>query len=209
MASTKTLLEENKKLNPRYALELYTIRLMIQEANMLDQSLRTFLGPQVQLMHALPPVIRAQDSLHERQLNMLVGQGQQLQDGFVSRVGRDIHPPGMNIPQGQGSLQQYFIEPPPSVPPTIFQYPASQPTPPGWSQIHGLHNKLVEMPISQLSGIYAQLVGAVEKGKKHLNAAGGTGGESDIQALLSSPSKARQLLIDIRHLIKLKRQGYA
>ena len=208
MASTKSLLEENKKLNPRYALELYTIRLMIQEADMLDQGLRAVLGPQVQLMHVLPPVIRAEDSLHARQLNILAGQGQQLQDGFVSRVGRNVHPPGMSITQGQDSLQQYFIAPP-SVPPTIFQYSASQPTPLDWSRTHGLHNKLVEMPISQLSGIYAQLMRAVDKGEKHLNAAGGTGGESDMQALLSSPNEARQLLINIRHLIKLKKQRYA
>lgn len=43
MASTKFQLEENKKLNPRYVLELHTIRGMIQEAGSMDKGLRTAL----------------------------------------------------------------------------------------------------------------------------------------------------------------------
>jgi hypothetical protein len=43
MASTKFQLEENKKLNPRYLLELHTIKGMIQEADSMDKGLRTVL----------------------------------------------------------------------------------------------------------------------------------------------------------------------
>jgi hypothetical protein len=39
MTSTKFQLEENKKLNPRYALELHTIRGMIQEADSMYKGL--------------------------------------------------------------------------------------------------------------------------------------------------------------------------
>src|SRR6266702_199063 len=44
MASTKSQLEECKKQNPRYVLELHTIRGMIQEADNMDKGLRTVLG---------------------------------------------------------------------------------------------------------------------------------------------------------------------
>ncbi|KAI9440122.1 hypothetical protein H4582DRAFT_1578776 [Lactarius indigo] len=44
MASTKCQLDECKKSNPRYVLELHTIRGMIQEADNMDKGLRTVLG---------------------------------------------------------------------------------------------------------------------------------------------------------------------
>ena len=44
MVSTKFQLEESKKPNPRYVLELHTIRGMIQEADNMDKGLRTVLG---------------------------------------------------------------------------------------------------------------------------------------------------------------------
>jgi hypothetical protein len=44
MAPTKFQLEESKKPNPRYVLELRTIRRMIQEADDMDKGLRTVLG---------------------------------------------------------------------------------------------------------------------------------------------------------------------
>ncbi|KAH9012696.1 hypothetical protein EDB85DRAFT_2037195 [Lactarius pseudohatsudake] len=44
MASTKCQLEECKKPNPRYVLELHTIQGMIQEAENMDKGLRTVLG---------------------------------------------------------------------------------------------------------------------------------------------------------------------
>jgi hypothetical protein len=44
MASAKFQLDESKKPNPRYVLELHTIRGMIQEADNMDKGLRTVLG---------------------------------------------------------------------------------------------------------------------------------------------------------------------
>jgi hypothetical protein len=43
MASTKFQLEESKKPNQRYILELHTIREMVQEASNMDKGLRTVL----------------------------------------------------------------------------------------------------------------------------------------------------------------------
>ena len=43
MASAKCQLEELKKPNPRYALELHTIRGMIQEADNMDKGLKAVL----------------------------------------------------------------------------------------------------------------------------------------------------------------------
>src|SRR6266849_4002186 len=43
MASAKSQLEELKKPNPRYALELHTIRGMIQEADNMDKGLKAVL----------------------------------------------------------------------------------------------------------------------------------------------------------------------
>ena len=52
MASTKVQLEELKKPDPRYVLELHTIRGMIQEADCMDKGLRAVLGirSQAQMM---------------------------------------------------------------------------------------------------------------------------------------------------------------
>ena len=44
MASTKVQLDEMRKPNPRYILELHTIRGMIQEADNMDKGLKTVLG---------------------------------------------------------------------------------------------------------------------------------------------------------------------
>ncbi len=165
-------------------------------------------------MNLFQRVMQAQqDSLHARQLN--VAQGQQQQNNFASRVGQNLHPPGMGLPQGQGSLQQNFIQPSPSVPPANLQSSAapsaSQPIPQGGPQMHGLHKNFVEMPVPQLTNFYAQLMRAVEEGEKSFNAAGSTGGESDMQhqALRAKLDNQKQLLINIRDLINLKRQGYA
>ena len=166
-------------------------------------------------MNSLQRVMQAQDTLHARQLNMLVAQGQQQQNNFASRVGQNLHPPGMGLHQGQGSLQQNFIQPSPSVPSAGLQSSAapsaSQPTPLSGQQIHGLHKNFVEMPLPQLSGIYNQLLRAVEEGERNFSAAGSTGGESDTQrqALRTRIDSQKQLLINIRELITMKRQGCA
>jgi hypothetical protein len=68
-----------------------------------------------------------------------------------------------------------------------------------------------ELPMPQLSGIFNQLWRVVEEGEKNLNAAGSTGGESDMQrlALRGRLDYQKQLMSHIRDLINLKRQGYA
>jgi hypothetical protein len=48
MASTKAQLEELKKPNPRYMLELHTIRGMIQEVHNMDKGLKTVLSMRMQ-----------------------------------------------------------------------------------------------------------------------------------------------------------------
>ena len=159
---------------------------------------------------------RVQDSLQARQLNMLVAQGQQPQNSFASRVGQNLHPPGMGLPQGQGSLQQNFIQPSPSAPPANLQPSStpstSQPNPLGGpQQMQAIHKNFVEMPLPQLTGVYGQLARTVEEGERNLNAAGNTGGESDTQqrqALRTRLDGQKQLLIHIRDLINQRRQGY-
>ncbi|KAH9006663.1 hypothetical protein EDB83DRAFT_729665 [Lactarius deliciosus] len=157
-------------------------------------------------MAALPrrsqaPASNPIDSLHARQSNMLVADGQQQQNGFASRVGP---------PQGQGPLQQNFIQPSPSVPPANLQFSvvpsASQPTPLVGTQMRGHHESFAEMPAPQLFNVYSQLVTVVEGGAKILNAAG-TGCGSDIQrqALRSRLDSQMQLLTNIRDLIISKR----
>ena len=75
----------------------------------------------------------------------------------------------------------------------------------------GIHKNFVEMPVQQLSGIYGQLMRSVEEGERNLNATASTGGETDMQrqALRARLDGQKQLLINIRDLINLKRQGYA
>jgi len=142
-------------------------------------------------------------------------QQQQQQNAFAYRVGQNLHLPGMGLPQGQGPLQQSLIQPSSFVPPANLQSSAvpsaSHPTPLGGPQIHGLHKNFVEMPVPQLTNFYAQLMRAVEVGENNLNAAGNTGGESDMQrqTLRAKLNNQKQLLINIRDLINLKRQGYA
>ncbi|KAF8274795.1 hypothetical protein EI94DRAFT_1713078, partial [Lactarius quietus] len=160
-------------------------------------------------MNNLQRVMQGQDSLQAR--HMLVAQGQQPQNGFASRVGQNLHPPGMGLAQGQGSLQQNFIQPSPSAPSANLQSstaPTSQPTPPGGPQIQVFPNNFFEMPLQQLSSIYALLLRNVEEGEINLNAAGSTGAESDMQRqTLRARLDQKQILINLRDLINLKRQG--
>ena len=50
MASAKSQLEELKKPNPRYVLELHTIRGMIQEADNMDKGLKVVLQKHAQMI---------------------------------------------------------------------------------------------------------------------------------------------------------------
>ncbi len=164
-------------------------------------------------MNSLQRTIQTQDSLHARQLNMLVAQGQQQQNSFASSVGQNLHAPGMGLPPGQGSLQQNFIQPSPSAPPANLQSSVapstSQPTP--LSGIHNLPKNITEIPLPQLSNVYTHLMRAVEEGEKNFSAAGSSGGENEMQrqALRGKLEQQKQLLVSIRDLINLKRQGYA
>ncbi|KAH9057859.1 hypothetical protein EDB87DRAFT_975753 [Lactarius vividus] len=151
-----------------------------------------------------------QDSRYARQLNT-AAQGQQ-QNGSASRVGQNRHSHEMGLPRGQVSLQQNFIQPSPSVHSANIQSsvapPASQPTPLGGAQVHGHHKNFAEMPVPQLSNVYDQLTRAVKDGEKNLNAAG-AGRRNDMRrrALRARLDSQKQLLINIRDLINLKRQG--
>ncbi|KAI9454566.1 hypothetical protein BJY52DRAFT_1188853 [Lactarius psammicola] len=145
------------------------------------------------------------------QQQMVTYPQQQQHNAFASRVGQNLHPPGMGPPQGQGPLQQTLIQPSSFVPPANLQSSAapfaSQPTPLGGPTIHGLHKNFLEMPLPQLSNFYSQLMRAVENGEKNFPSS--TGGESDMQrqALQAKLDNQKQLLINIRDLIDLKRQG--
>ena len=168
--------------------------------------------PQAPGSNPMNTLQRVQESLQAQQLNMLVAQGQQPQNSFASRVGQNLHPPGMGLPQGQGSLQQNFIQPLPSDP-ANFQ-PSSAPSTSqlsplgGPQQMQAIFKTFVDMPLPQLTGVYAQLARTIEEGKRNLNAAGSTGGESDMQqrqALRARLDGQKQLLINIRDLINSRR----
>ena len=87
-----------------------------------------------------------------------------------------------------------------------------QPNPLGGpQQMQATHKNFIEMQLLQLTSIYGQLARMVEEGERNLNAAGNTGGESDMQqqqALGAQLDGQKQLLIHIRDLINQRRQGY-
>ena len=122
----------------------------------------------------------------------------------------------MGLPQGQGSWQQNFIQPSPSTHPVNLQPSLAcstlQPNPLyGLQQMQAIHKNFIEMQLLQLTSIYGQLARMVEEGERNLNAAGNTGGESDMQqqqALGAQLDGQKQLLIHIRDLINQRRQGY-
>ncbi|KAI9434182.1 hypothetical protein H4582DRAFT_1981117 [Lactarius indigo] len=142
----------------------------------------------------------------------MYSQQQQRQQQQQQQYNASAYPPGMGLPQGQEPPQQRYIQPYPPAPPAFLQPStapsASQPTPLSAPQFRSLPRIFVEMPVLQLSNVYSQLVRNVEDGEKNLNAAG-TGGESDMhrQALRARLDSQRQVLVNIRDLINLKRQG--
>ncbi|KAI0297271.1 hypothetical protein B0F90DRAFT_1740642 [Multifurca ochricompacta] len=171
--------------------------------------------PQASTNNSINPlqrVIQAQDPLRAHQLNMLLAQGQQQQNGssFASRVGQNLHPPGMGLPQGQGSLQQNFIQPSPSAPPVNPQSSsapsASQAPPLGGQQRHGLPNNIADASLPQLTTFHNQLIRVVMEGEKSLSAASSSGGEGDAQrqAFRNKLDNQKQILLRIRELINAK-----
>ena len=77
--------------------------------------------------------------------------------------------------------------------------------------MQAIQKSFAEMPLQQLGNVYTQLARTVEEGERNLNAAGSTGGESDMQqrqALRVRLDGQKQLLINIRDMINSRRQGY-
>jgi hypothetical protein len=137
-------------------------------------------------INTLQRVIQAQDPSHARQFNMLLpGQLQQQNaSGIASRMGQNLNPSGMGLPQGPGSLQQNFIQPSPSVPhanPQPSSTPsASQVPQPGAQQVSGPPGSIVDVPLPQLRALFTQLLHVVMEGEKNLQATSSSG-EGDIQ----------------------------
>ena len=107
--------------------------------------------------------IQAQDASHARQMiALLLGQQQQQQNGsdIASRMGQNLDPSGMGLPQGPGSVQQ------------IPQ--------PGAQQVSGPPGNLVDVPLPQLCALSTQLLHVVIEGEIHLQAPSSFG-EGDIQ----------------------------
>jgi hypothetical protein len=66
MASTRAQLEELEKPNPRYVLELHTIRGMIQEADNMDKGLKAALGFGAQCPMMAPAAVPSGSQLPPR-----------------------------------------------------------------------------------------------------------------------------------------------
>ncbi|KAI0249895.1 hypothetical protein BJV78DRAFT_1224130 [Lactifluus subvellereus] len=154
--------------------------------------------------------IQAQDHLNARPLNILLAQGQQQQNGssFTSRVGQNLHPSGMGLPQGQGSLQQNFVQRTPPVSSANLQpssAPSSQAPSQGGQQIYNLSN-IAEASVPQLCTFFNQLKHAITEGEKNLHAAGNSGGEVDPQrqALRAKLESQKQVMLRIREMIAMK-----
>ena len=109
-------------------------------------------------------------------------QQQQQNDGsgIASRMGQNLNPSGMDLPQGPGSLQQNFIQPSPS-----FHHANPQPSStPSASQIpqpvSSSPGNLADVPLPQLRALATQLLHVVIEGEKNLQATSSSG-EGDIQ----------------------------
>jgi hypothetical protein len=165
-------------------------------------------------INTLQRVIQAQDPSHARQFNMLLpGQEQQQQQqnasGIASRMGQNLNPSGMGLPQGPGSLQQNFIQPSPSVPhanPQPSSTPsASQIPQPGAQQVSGPPGNLADVPLPQLRALSTQLLHVVMEGEKNLQAPSSSG-EGDIQRqqLRAKVELNKQRLRALHEVINMK-----
>jgi len=161
-------------------------------------------------LNPLQRPIQAQDHLNARPSNMLLAQGQQQPNGssFTSQVGQNLHPSGMGLPQGQGSLQQNFVQRTPPVPSANLQpssAPSSQAPSQGGQQNYNLGN-ITDAPVQQLFNLFNQLKYAITEGEKKFRAAGNSGGEVDPQrqALRAKLDSQKQVLFRIRDMIIAK-----
>jgi hypothetical protein len=144
---------------------------------------------------------------------MLVpGQQQQNGSGIASRMGQNLNPSGMGLPQGPGSLQQNFIQASPSVPhanPQPSSTPsASQIPQPGAQQVSGPPGNLGDVPLPQLRALSTQLLHVVMEGEKNLQATGSSG-EGDIQRqqLRAKIDLNKQRLRALHDVINMKMRG--
>jgi hypothetical protein len=152
-----------------------------QQITALPQRPQVSTSNQVNLQRAM------QDPSLARQFNMLLPHGQQQQNGssLTPRIGQNLNPPGMSLPQGLGSHQQNFIQPSPSLahanPQPSSAPSASQPQL-GAQQGSGPAN-LATMSLPQLRSLSTQLLQFVMESEKNLPAAGSSG-ESDVHRQL-------------------------
>jgi hypothetical protein len=86
MASTKVQLEEMNKPNPRYILELHTVREMIQEADNMDKGLRTVLSLG---MYAFTKVLHKISRLHLPSDFQLIFYFLRLHEPWIIKLHRD------------------------------------------------------------------------------------------------------------------------
>jgi len=163
-------------------------------------------------INTMQRVIQTQDPSHTHQFNMLLpGQQQQQQNGsgIASRMGQNLNPSGMSLPQGPGSLQQNFIQPSPSVPhanPQPSSTPsASQIPQPGTQQVSGPPGNLADVPLPQLRALSTQIQHVVVEGEKNLQAISSSGeGDSQRQQIRAKIELNKQRLRALHEVITMK-----
>jgi hypothetical protein len=130
-------------------------------------------------MNPLQRVIQGHDPLHARQAGMLLTQ-QHHGSGFA---GQNFNPPGMVLPQGQGSPQQSFVQPSLPVLPASVQSSSSPSTPratsPGAQQTPGPFCSFPSTSLLQLQGFHSSLKRDVEEGENKLQIASATDSGDD------------------------------
>ncbi|KAI0261553.1 hypothetical protein BC834DRAFT_940755 [Gloeopeniophorella convolvens] len=171
---------------------------------------------QLHTMNPLQRAIQSQDPSHARQLNMIMAHNQQPPNGstFASRVGQNLHPPGMGLPPGQQApLSQGFVQPSPSVSAAALQ---TSPTPQtaqnsilGMQQILNNPQGLAQAQPAQLMSIYNQLMRSISDGEKLLTTAAAPTGDADAQRRNLFRVKLdgqRQFALRLQNLIKSKQR---
>jgi hypothetical protein len=168
-------------------------------------------------INTLQRVMQAQDPSHARQFNMLLPGQQEQQEqeqqpqngsGIASRMGQNLNPSGMGLPQGPGSLQQNFIQPSPSVP-HANPHPSSTPSAsqipqPGAQQVSGPPPSLADVPLPQLRALYTHLLHIVMEGEQNLQAISSGEGDMQRQQLQDKIELNRQRLRALHEIINMK-----
>jgi len=138
-------------------------------------------------------------------------QQQQQHDGsgVASRMGQNLNPSGMDLPQGPGSLQQNFIQPSLSFPHVNPQpsstLSASQIPQPGPQPVSSSPGNLADVPLPQLRALATQLLHVVMEGEKNLQATGSSGdGDIQRQQLRAKIELNKQRLRALHEVINVK-----